>query len=143
MRAAKILFATNLAPEGHAASGGRSLEWATAMAAATGATLLIAHVEPGSPTAAFGSIYRGLPDPGIAETARALAAVRPTQDDVPFEHRMLRGDAAEELLKLMTEEKVDAVVVDAHPQKRLLHRLGGTLDAILHRAPCPVLICRD
>lgn len=143
MRAAKILFATDLGPEGTVATGGRSLDWATALAAATGATLLITHVEPGSPTAAFGSIYRGLSDPGIAETARALAAVRPTQDDVPFEHRMLRGDVAEELLKLISEEKIDAVVVDAHPQKRLLHRLGGTLDALLHRAPCPMLICRD
>jgi nucleotide-binding universal stress UspA family protein len=138
MRAKKIVLATDLSNRPSQAPG-----WATALAHETGATLLIVHVEPGQPTSNFGAIYQGLSDPGIAETAQKLAAIRPTQADVAYEHRILRGDPADELLKLAEAEAIDAIVVDAHPEKHLWHALGGTAEALVRRAPCPVMVCRS
>lgn len=138
MQAGTILVATDFSP-----SSRKALDWATALGQATGAKLLIVTVEPGQPTSNFGSIYQGLADPGIAELAKRLAELVPCEGGVRCEHRILRGEPASEILKLAEEEKVDAVVMGSHGHKGLRHALlGSTAEAVLHKARCPVMICK-
>lgn len=138
MQARKILLGVDFSPASR-----KALEWASALAHETGATLLITAVEPGQPTSHFGSIYQGLSDPGIAELAKRLAELCPTGCSIPCEHRILRGDAATELLKLVHDEQVDAVVLGSHDDATLRHALlGSTAETVLRKAPCPVMICK-
>ena len=116
MQARKILLGVDFSPASR-----KALDWASALAHETGATLLIAAVEPGQPTSHFGSIYQGLADPGIAELAKRLAELCPSDAAVPCEHRILRGDAATELLNLIHDEQSDA----ARHGSAVLPRLAG------------------
>ncbi|MGC3966337.1 MAG: universal stress protein [Pirellulales bacterium] len=139
MQARKILLAVDMNEP-----SGSSLAWATSLAQSTGATLLIACVEPGQPTSHYGSIYQGLADPGIADLAKRLAALSPGEAPVPCEHRILRGEPAPELLKLIADEKIDAVVLGAPVHTGLKHLFSGsTAETLLHKAHCPVMICRS
>lgn len=139
MNAKTILLGTDFSPLSRAA-----LEWAATIAGATGAKLLIATVEPGQPTSHFGSIYRGLPDPGIADLAKTLAEFVPSHPAAAVEHRILQGEAAAELIKCAAEEKVDLVVLGSHGRSGLKHlMLGSVAEAVLRGAHCPVLICKS
>ena len=138
MQARKILLGVDFSPASR-----KALDWASALAHETGATLLIAAVEPGQPTSHFGSIYQGLADPGIAELAKRLAELCPSDCSVSCEHRILRGDAATELLKLIHDEQIDAVVLGSHDDASLRHALlGSTAETVLRKAHCPVMICK-
>jgi nucleotide-binding universal stress UspA family protein len=101
------------------------------------------HVEPGQPTAAFGSIYKGLPDPGIAVVARDLAKIVPTKAGLNYEHRIRAGDPIEQILAEARERDVVAIVLGSRGRsgvQRLL--LGSVAEGVLRNAPCPVMICK-
>jgi nucleotide-binding universal stress UspA family protein len=139
MSAKRILLATDFSPPGV-----NALEWASDLAFGADAKLLILHVEPGQPAGRVGAIYSGIPDPGIAEIAKSLAAIRPTRPNVPCEHLIRAGDPATEILALAQEEAIDAIVMGSHGRggaRRWL--LGSVAEAVLHKAMCPVMICRE
>jgi nucleotide-binding universal stress UspA family protein len=134
----KILLAVDLA-----GGVGPALEWAEALALGREASLIIAAVEPGAPTAEFGSVYAGLADPGIGELAQKLAHVVPSNPNVSCEHRVLRGEPVAEIVKLATAEQADAIVLGlshASGLKRVL--FGGTAEGVMKGVHCPVLVCK-
>jgi universal stress protein A len=134
----KILLATDFSP-----SSAQALAWASSLAHDLGATLLMLHVEPGQATARFGSVYAGIPDPGIAELARDLAAIKPTRPEVRCEHHIRAGDPATEIIAEAEEQQVEAIVVGSHGHglaRQLL--LGSVAEAVLRKAGCPVMICK-
>ena len=65
-----------------------------------GAKLIIVHVE--EPPAAYGTgeMYYGIPDPDMPALNKMLEAVVPSDTAVPFEHRMITGDPAGEIVAL-------------------------------------------
>lgn len=135
MSAKKILFPTDFSRSSDA-----GLQYATVLARDTGATLLIAHVE--EPPAAYGGgeMYYGILEPDNSELWRMLREVKPTDPAVAFEHRLLRGDPAGEVVQLAEDEQVDMIVMGTHGRtgfKRLL--MGSVAEAIVRRATCPVL----
>lgn len=139
MNAAPIIWATDFS-----ASSEKSLRWAGALARDLGAPLIMLHVEPGSPTSEFGSVYKGLADPGIADLARTLAAISPPQTDVSYEHCIKAGDPATQILAVAKERKAAAIVMSTHGQsavRRLL--MGSVAKAVLDGAPCSVMVCKE
>jgi nucleotide-binding universal stress UspA family protein len=105
-----------------------------------GATLLIVHVE--EPPAAYGGgeMYYGMLEPDNSELWRMLHAVKPSDPSVPFEHRLLRGDPASEIVRLAEEEQVEMIVMGTHGRtgfKRLL--MGSVAEAVVRQATRPVL----
>lgn len=69
-----------------------------------------------------------------------LHAVLPTDPNVPFEHRMLKGDPAEEIVRFADEAHCELIVMGTHGRtgfKRLL--MGSVAEAVVRRAKCPVL----
>lgn len=134
MRAKTILFPTDFSTLSDAALG-----HATALAKDTGAKLLIVHVE--EPPAAYGAgeMYYGIPDPDNAELRRMLAKVVPSDPSVAYEHRLVIGDPADEIVRLAEQEKVDLIVLGTHGRTGLRRMLMGSVaEAVVRRATCPV-----
>jgi nucleotide-binding universal stress UspA family protein len=139
MNAKKILFPTDFSTSSDA-----GLRQATALARESGATLLIVHVEEPPTAYGGGEMYYGVPDPNNEQIKSMLKAVVPTSPDVPYEHRLVVGDPAFEIVRLAEEEKVDLIVLGTHGRtglRRLL--MGSVAEAIVRRATCPVLTFKE
>jgi len=134
MEARKILFPTDFSTLSDAA-----LCHATSLARESGAKLLIVHVE--EPPTAYGSgeMYYGIPDPDNDALNSMLDQVVPTDPDIPFEHRLVIGDPAEEIVRIADEENVDLIVMATHGRtglKRLL--MGSVAEKVVRHSKCPV-----
>ena len=135
MKLTTIVFPTDFSTLSDAA-----LAYATSFARDTGARLLIVHVE--EPPAAYGGgeMYYGLPEPDTAALSAMLHKVVPPDARVPFEHRLLLGDPAAEIVELARGAYADLIVMASHGRtglRRLL--MGSVAEAVVRRAPCSVL----
>ena len=109
-----------------------------------GAKLLIVHVE--EPPAAYGTgeMYYGIPDPDNPALHKMLTAVVPDDRTVPYEHRMITGDPADEIVALAEEEKADLIVMGTHGRTGLGRLLMGSVaEAVVRCAPCPVFTFKE
>ena len=145
MKAEKILFPTDFSPTSESA-----LRWATSLARDTGARLLIVHVEePSTPYMGGEFAIPESPGPAQRELAKLLALVVPCDqgsDDegVPYEHRLLLGDPAPEVVKLAKDENVDLIVMGTHGRTGLSRLLMGSVaEHVVRRADCPVLTVKQ
>ncbi|MBX3414309.1 MAG: universal stress protein [Pirellulales bacterium] len=135
MQAKKILFPTDFSTSSDA-----GLREATALARESGALLLIVHVEEPPTAYGGGEMYYGVPDPNNEQIVAMLKAVTPNAPDVRYEHRLIVGDPAAEIVRLAEEEGVDLIVLGTHGRtglRRLL--MGSVAEAIVRRANCRVL----
>jgi nucleotide-binding universal stress UspA family protein len=114
---------------------------ACALARDYGARVVVAHAIT---LQMYGSLETGplIADPLVveAELRQRLEAVRPPDPSVAVERRLCKGDAATEIIALAADVKADVIVLGTHGRKgvgRLL--LGSVAEAVLRRAPCPVL----
>lgn len=118
-----------------------ALEYATASAKMTGATLLIVHVHV-IPSMADGEgmLYGGLEFEDDAALMRTLKAVKPEIDGIAYEHRLLKGDPAKEILHLANEENASLIVMGTHGRTGLMRLLMGSVaEEVVRKANCPVL----
>jgi universal stress protein A len=139
MNQRKILFPTDFSHASDAA-----LDWASSLARERGAALLIVHVE--EPPAAYGGgeMYYGMPDPASEDLAKMLSQVLPTDPQVSHEHRLLTGDPATAIARLAEQENVELIVMGTHGRTGLLRLLMGSVaEAVVRRAPCPVLTLKQ
>jgi len=139
MQAKKILFPTDFSTSSDAA-----LKYATTLARDMGATLVIVHIE--EPPAAYGGgeMYYGLPDPDVAALKKMLEAIKPTDPAVTFEHRLVTGQPAREIVELAKEDGVDLIVMGTHGRTGLGRILMGSVaEAVIRRAPCPVFTFKE
>ena len=139
MFAKKILYPTDFSTSSEA-----GLRVATALARDTGAKLLIVHVE--EPPAAYGGgeMYYGLPEPDVQSLKRMLADVVPTDSQVSYEHRLVTGDPATEIVRLAKEEDADLIVMSTHGRTGLRRMLMGSVaEAVVRRAECPVFTLKE
>jgi nucleotide-binding universal stress UspA family protein len=139
MHASKILFPTDFSTLSDAA-----LKHATVLARDMGAKLLIVHVE--EPPAAYGTgeMYYGIPDPDVPALRNMLEAVVPPDRTVLYEHRMITGDPADEIVALAEQEKADLIVMGTHGRTGLGRLLMGSVaEAVVRRARCPVFTFKE
>jgi len=135
----KILFATDFSPASDAA-----LKYATALARDSGATLLILHVEELPTPYAGGEMILPQPEYPNPEIRRMLDAVLPTDKNVKYEHHLVLGTPAEDIVRVATEQKGDLIVIGTHGRtglKRVL--MGSVAEAVMRRATCPVLTLKQ
>jgi universal stress protein A len=138
MNTKKIIFPTDFSHLSDAA-----LAQATALARDSNGLLLIVHVQELPAIYGEGSMYYGLPEPDLGALKKMLAAVVPDDPKVRYEHRLLFGSPAEELVGLAQREKADLIVMSTHGRtglKRLL--MGSVAEVVVRKAPCPVLSFR-
>lgn len=137
-----ILIATDFSADSEAA-----LQYASVIASAEEAKLCIAHIDDDTPGLVFGHVGYGYV-PEVDEIARErydkLLKILPTREGVEFEHRFLRGAAAESILQLAKEQKADLIVMGTHGKSGLGRLLMGSVAAeVVRRSECPVLTIKQ
>jgi nucleotide-binding universal stress UspA family protein len=135
----KILFATDFSPASDAA-----LKYATALARDSGATMVILHVEELPTPYAGGEMLLPQPEYPNPEIRRMLEAVVPADKNVKFEHHLVLGTPAEDIVRVANEKNVDLIVIGTHGRtglKRVL--MGSVAEAVMRRAGCPVLTLKE
>ena len=134
MNAKTILFPTDFSGSSQAA-----LEYATALARDSGATLLIMHVEDTVPIVS-GEMYlppTTFPNP---ELKKMLSRVVPADKQVPYEHILVLGGAPEEILRVAKDHDVDLIVMSTHGRTGFgRFMMGSVAEVVVRRATCPVL----
>lgn len=134
MQAKVIVFPTDFSTLSDA-----GLQHATVLAKDTGARLLILHVE--EPPAAYGGgeMYYGIPEPNQEALRQMLANVKPSDPSVPYEHRLVIGDPATEIVEAAKQVGADMIVMSTHGRTGLGRLLMGSVaEAVVRRSPCPV-----
>jgi len=114
---------------------------ACAVARDYGARVVVTHAVV-LPMHAYRELGPLVPEPALMEdeVRQSLQALRPPDPVVAIEHRVCKGDAATEIVALAEDLKADLIVMGTHGRtglKRLA--LGSVAEAVLRRAPCPVL----
>jgi nucleotide-binding universal stress UspA family protein len=142
MNIKKILFPTDFSEFNDAA-----LEFASRLAAESGAILYIVHANDMEQIAAV-MFDSGYPFPSDAETRQVmhqkLEKVVPTVPGVKYQHCHLRGTATGEIVGFVEQQGIDLIVMASHGRTgigRLL--MGSTAENVMRQAPCPVLIVKQ
>jgi nucleotide-binding universal stress UspA family protein len=139
MKFKRILFATDFSPASDTA-----LKFATALARDSGALLLIAHVEEMPTPYIGGEMYFTQPEYPNPEIRKMLDAVTPSDPSVRFEHKLVMGVAADDIVRLASAENADLLVIGTHGRtglKRVL--MGSVAESVMRLATCPVLTVKE
>ena len=96
-------------------------------------------------TVAYGELGPIVPDPvwTPADVKAALAALHLPDPGVEAEYRVNEGEPAAEIIRLARELGANLIAMGTHGRSglgRIL--LGSVAEAVLRRAPCPVLTLR-
>lgn len=135
----KILFATDFSPASETA-----LRTATSLARDSGALLLIAHVEEMPMPYAGGEMYFAQPEYPNPEVKKMLEAIIPPDGTVKYEHRLVMGTAADDIVRVAEEEDVDLIVIGTHGRTGLMRVLMGSVaESVMRLAKCPVLTIKQ
>lgn len=125
-----------------------ALEQAADLARFLGAELTIVHVTPPPPTvpadvlaATTGAVAPAVEEAEALETWRAEAELRAGKS---VRARLLGGDPAREIVRLVGEDGFDLVVVGTHGRTGLRRAvMGSVAERIVREAPCAVLVAHD
>ena len=138
MNKKNILFPTDFSTASDAA-----LIHAENFAKQSSATLVVLHVEEPPLAYGGGELYYGLPEPSSERILEMLKNVCPHASDISFEHRLVMGDPASEIVRVAKEEHPELIVLGTHGRTGLSRILMGSVaEAVMRHAPCPVLIYR-
>lgn len=132
-----------LVPTDFSTASDAAVPHAEALARQSGAELVVLHVEEPPLAYGTGELYYGLPEPNSELIGRMLDAVKPADAAVPCRHRLAMGDPAGEIIKAAAEEEAEMIVMGTHGRTGLFRALMGSVaEAVVRRAPCPVLVYR-
>ncbi len=133
MNAQKILFPTDFSPPSEAA-----LALASSLARERGAMLYIIHIED-NPAPYGPGLYGQVPSP-VAVDGHRLARTLPTATEVTFQHDLLLGDPAREIVRFAREKQIDLIVMGSHGRTGLKRALAGSVaEAVMRQTTVPVL----
>ncbi len=136
---AVIIFPTDFSHTGDAA-----LKLATSLARDRGAKLLIVHVEEPPVAYGGGELYYGVPNPNIDDLKRMLEEVKPTDEGIEYEHRLITGSPSDAIVRLAEEEKADMIILGTHGRTGLSRLvMGSVAELVVRRSPCPVLTLKQ
>lgn len=113
---------------------------ACALARDFGAELILCHVGPPPIIAVGEGMVVELPT-GEAEQMKArLEQLKPDDAQVRVTHSLLRGDSADEIVRLADEAKADLIVMGTHGRGGLGRLLMGSVaEGVMRKATCPVV----
>jgi len=132
-----------IVPTDFSTASDAALPHAEALARQKLASLLILHVEEPPLAYGAGELYYGLPEPNSERILKMLEEVKPSDPTVPFTHRLTMGDPAGEIVRIAAEEGAEMIVLGTHGRSGMSRMLMGSVaEAVVRRAPCPVLVSR-
>lgn len=133
MKAQRILCPVDFSDSSDAA-----LDVASKLARENGAKLFIVHVEE-DPTIVHPGLVGGLPPVAWKEKHR-LSNTLPTATEVHFEHDLLVGNPAKEIVEFAKRNDIDLIVMGSHGVTGLARiLLGSVAEGVVRRSPAPVL----
>ena len=133
MNAQKILFPTDFSPPSETA-----LALASSLARERGAMLYIIHIED-NPAPYGPGLHGQVPSP-VAVDGHRLARTLPTATEVTFQHDLLLGDPAREIVRFAREKQIDLIVMGSHGRTGLKRALAGSVaEAVMRQTTVPVL----
>ena len=144
MNVKRILFPTDFSHHNDAA-----LDYASTLAAESGAKLFIVHVDERYEVSAAmgeaGYVYPLSFDANNRDEIRErLSKVVPTHPEVKYEHHYLEGAPLTEIVKFAKRENVDLIVMASHGRTGLSRLVMGSIaEGVMRRAPCPVLVVKQ
>ena len=135
----KILFATDFSE-----SSEMALSHSLAYAKMQNASILVVHVlSVPSRASGEGMLHHGVQFDTEETAERKLRHIADAIKDVSCETRLLRGDAAEQILQLADEEQVDLIAMGTVGRTGLSRLLMGSVaEQVVRQAKCPVLTIR-
>jgi nucleotide-binding universal stress UspA family protein len=136
-------FKTILYPCDFSTAERAAFDYACELARDNGAKLLIAHVEEPPVMYGDGTFYYGIPEPDHEGVRKMLAAYKPKDPAVKYEHHLLQGDPALEVIGLAERENPDLIVMSSHGRSGLARLVMGSIaEAVMRGAPCPILVVK-
>lgn len=115
-----------------------ALDVASKLARASDAKLFIVHVEENAAVVHPG-LFGGLP-PVTWKERHKLSNALPTATEVTFEHALLVGNPANEIIEFAKQRDIDLIVMGTHGETGLLRALMGSVaEGVVRRSPVPVL----
>jgi nucleotide-binding universal stress UspA family protein len=130
---------TILHPTDFSDQAAAALSMAEALARDYGARLVVLHVLPPPPVIG-GEMGSYIPEPDDpAELWEKLNAIKP-EGAICVERFLVKGEAAEEIVRMARGENADLVVMGTHGRTGLGRLLMGSVaECVMRKAPCPVL----
>jgi nucleotide-binding universal stress UspA family protein len=132
-----ILHPTDFSP-----NSDNAFVWASSLARDSKARLILLHVMPPSEAPTM-----QVPSPDPLQPVESQEAwngqfqwPQPSDLKIVVEHRVAKGDAAEEILRFAKAVKCDLIVMGTHGRTGLRRLLTGSVaEEVLRNATCPVL----
>jgi len=118
-----------------------AVAYASAHAKMIEAVLLIVHVhEVPTDDHGEGMLHYGVEREDLSTVERRLKQIRPSVEGVTYETRLLKGQAAAEILRLARDENVALIVLGTHGRTGLARVLMGSVaEQVVRGANCPVM----
>jgi nucleotide-binding universal stress UspA family protein len=139
-----LKFKTILAPTDFSLPSKQALEVAASLAREHGAKLVIVHAIEPLPSHGEGQLVYSFSDTGVEEARQELLKVVPSDPSVTCEHKLVRGDAAAQILQSAAESSADLIVMGTHGRTWLSHLLMGSVaETVVRQARCPVLTVKQ
>ncbi|MCC7475948.1 MAG: universal stress protein [Pirellulales bacterium] len=143
MKAKSILFPTDFSEYNEYA-----LEFASQLAAESGATLHIVYVhDTRDLSTAMGEasyLYAADWEEARGRAEARLKQVVPPDANVACEHHFLLGLPDAEIVGFATDHGIDLIVMASHGRSGLSRLvMGSVAEAVLRKAPCPVLVVKQ
>ena len=121
-----------------------AFEVACSLARDYGAELIVCHVSPWPVAGVVEGITVEIPTGSLEETEGQLLQMLPEDSKVKVSHRLERGEASAEILKVAAETKADLIVMGTHGRGGLSRLLiGSVTEDVMRKAPCPVLTVKS
>jgi len=119
-------------------SSDAALDLASKLARENGAKIFIVHVEDNA-TLVHPGLFGGLP-PVTWPSRQQLNSTLPTATEVLFEHDLLLGNPAEQIVKFAERKEADLIVMGTHGNAGMLRVLMGSVaEGVVRRSTVPVL----
>jgi nucleotide-binding universal stress UspA family protein len=142
---------TVLLPTDFSECANYALPFATAIARATGASIICLHViEPVVAAVSYTGMSEPMPIADISEqledsAGRELPKIAEGEEcaGLAVEELVVHGDAAAEIVRVANERRADLIVISSHGRTGLGRILfGSTAEAVVRHASCPVLVVK-
>lgn len=130
-----ILVPTDFSPPSQEA-----LRIASSLARESGAKVVLAHVWEVPRISGESQLALSFENPEVNDARRQLANFAAAASSSSCEQKLLRGNAADEILQTAADVNADLIVIGTHGRNWLANALVGSVAAeVLRRAECPVL----
>jgi len=133
---------TILHPTDFSEASDYAFHFACALARDYNARLILLHVDELSMYVTGEGVFMPpLPpvvDPSLLQ--EKLIRLKPSDSNIKVEHRIVEGEAAEQILKVAEQSKCDLIILGTHGRTGLTRLLTGSVaEHVLRKANCPVL----